>query len=74
MFVVRVGSRKEFIRGMVNVGGKRHEAEMVWTCERRDSGHIGQKLLNMELPGRRRGGGLEVVKEDLQSVDPGGDA
>ena len=39
--------------------------------QRRDSGHIGRRMLEMELPGRRRRGRpkrryIDTVKEDMQ--------
>lgn len=37
--------------------------------QRRDSEHTGQRMLNVELPGRRKIGGLiDVAKEDMQEV------
>ena len=36
---------------------------MVWTCARRDSGHIGRRMLEMELPGF-----MDVVREDMQEA------
>ena len=46
---------------------------MVKPSQRRDSGHIGRRMLEMELPGRGRKGRLkrrfmDAVKEDIQAV------
>lgn len=67
--------RNEQIRGTVQVeqfGGKAREARLRWFGHvlRRDSGYIGQRMLTMDLPGRRRRGRpqcrfLDVVREDM---------
>ncbi|PME06485.1 hypothetical protein A8A06_13560 [Escherichia coli] len=70
--------RNEYIRGTAHVekfGDKVREARLRWFghVQRRDSGYIGQRMLKMELPGRRRRGRpqrrfMDVVKEDMQRV------
>lgn len=65
--------RNEYIRGTAQgeqFGGK---AEMLWTCAG-EGWWIYQRMLNMELPGRRRRGGpqmsfVDVVKEEMQRKD-----
>lgn len=49
------------------------QARTVWTLRmRRDSGYIGQRMLSMEVPGRRKRGPqrkfMPAVKEDVQRV------
>lgn len=49
------------------------KARTVWTLRmRRDSGYIGQRMLSMEVPGRRKRGPqrkfMPAVKEDVQRV------
>lgn len=49
------------------------KARTVWTLRmRRDSEYIGQRMLSMEVPGRRKRGPqrkfMPVVKEDVQRV------
>ena len=70
--------RNEVIRGTTQtgrLGGKAREARLRWFghAQRRDSGDIGRRMLEMELPGRRRRGRpkrryMDAVKEDMQVV------
>ncbi|KAL7867553.1 hypothetical protein SRHO_G00089370 [Serrasalmus rhombeus] len=70
--------RNEQIRGTVKVeqfGDKAREARLRWFGHvlRRNSGYIGQRMLEMELPGRRRRGRpqrrfMDVVKVDMEMV------
>ena len=53
--------RNKVIRGTTQtgrLGGKAREARLRWFghVQRRDSGHIGRRMLEMELPGRRQRG------------------
>ena len=46
---------------------------MVWTCHEGDQEYVGRKMMEMELPGKRRRGRpkrrfLDVVKEDMKEV------
>ena len=70
--------RSEVIRGTTQagrLGEKAREARLTWFghVQRRESGYIGRRVLEMELPGRRRGGGpkrrfMDAVREDMQVV------
>ena len=49
------------------------QAEVVWTCYRRGQEYVGRKMMEMELPGKRKRGRpkrrfLDVVKEDMGEV------
>ena len=48
------------------------QAEVVWTCHERDQEYVGRKMMELELPGKRRGRRkrrfLHVVKEDMVKV------
>ena len=45
---------------------------MIWTCAEKGQGYIGRRMLEMELPSRRRRGRpkrfIDAVKEDMQVV------
>ncbi|KAF7642981.1 hypothetical protein LDENG_00246950 [Lucifuga dentata] len=66
----------EYIRGTAHVrcfGDKVREARLRWFghVQRRDSEHIGRRMLRLELPGRRPRGRpkrrfMDVVKEDMK--------
>ena len=70
--------KNEFIRGTAHVGKFREkvrEARLRWFGHvlRRDRGYIGQRMLRMELPGKRRRGRpkrrfRDVVQEDMKAV------
>ena len=70
--------RNKYIRGSLKVGpigSKIQEARLRWYghVRRRDSDYVGQKVLAMELPGRRRRGRpkrrfMDVVKEDMVAL------
>ena len=70
--------RNEVIKGTKQtgrLGGKAREARLRWFGHvlRRGSGDIGRRMLEMELPGRRRRGRpkrrfMDAVKEDMQVV------
>ena len=69
--------RNEHIRSTVKVerlGIKMREGRLRWYGHvmRRDQEYIGRKMMEMELPGKRRGrpkrGFLDVVKEDMWEV------
>ena len=70
--------RNEYIRGTAHVrklGEKVREARLRWFGHvlRRDIDYIGQRMLKMELPGRRRRGRpkrryLDTVREDMRAV------
>ncbi|KAF7666398.1 hypothetical protein LDENG_00012110 [Lucifuga dentata] len=70
--------RNEYIRGTAHVrcfGDKVREARLRWFghVQRRDSEHIGRRMLRLELPGRRPRGRpkrrfMDVVKEDMKLV------
>ncbi|MCJ8744561.1 hypothetical protein PDJAM_G00120230 [Pangasius djambal] len=70
--------RNEYIRGTAHVGrlGDRvREARLRWFghVQRRESEYIGRRMLDMELPGRRRRGRpkrryMEVINEDMKLV------
>ena len=70
--------RNEYIRGTAHVrgfGDKVREARLRWFghVQRRDSEHIGRRMLSFELPGRRPRGRpkrrfMDVVKEDMKVV------
>ncbi|KAF7646447.1 hypothetical protein LDENG_00187620 [Lucifuga dentata] len=71
-------SLNEYIRGTAHVrsfGDKVREARLRWFghVQRRDSEHIGRRMLRLELPGRRPRGRpkrrfMDVVKEDMKLV------
>ncbi|KAJ8376011.1 hypothetical protein SKAU_G00065910 [Synaphobranchus kaupii] len=70
--------RNEYIRGTAHVGQFGHkvrEARLRWFghVRRREVGYIGRRMLDMELPGKRRRGRpkrrfMDTVKEDMQAV------
>ena len=70
--------RNEHIRGTAHVarfGEKVREARLRWFGHvlRRDEGYIGQRMLRMGLPGRRKRGRpkrrfLDAVREDMKAV------
>ena len=69
--------RNEYIRGTVKVerlGMKMREGRLRWYGHvmRRDQEYLGRKMMEMELPGRRRRGRqrrfLDVVKKDMKEV------
>ena len=70
--------RNEHIRSTVKVerlGMKMREGRLRWYGHvmRRDQEYIGRKMMEMELPGKRRRGRpkrrfLDVVKEDMEDV------
>ena len=70
--------RKEHIRSTVKVerlGMKMREGRLRWYGHvmRRDQEYVGRKMMEMELPGKRRRGRpkrrfLDVVKEDMKEV------
>ena len=50
---------------------------MVWTCAEEGQRHIGRRMLEMELPGRRQRGRpnrrfMDAVREDMQVVGVSG--
>ncbi|KAF7659926.1 hypothetical protein LDENG_00291170 [Lucifuga dentata] len=55
--------KNDYIRATAQVrwfGDKAREARLRWFghVQRRDAGYIWRRMLKMELPGKRRGGGL----------------
>ncbi|MCJ8735615.1 hypothetical protein PDJAM_G00249200 [Pangasius djambal] len=70
--------RNEYIRGTAHVrrlGDKVREARLRWFghVQRRESEYIGRRMLDMELPGRRRRGRpkrryMDVINEDMKLV------
>ena len=70
--------RNEYIRSIVKVERlvmKMREDRLRWYGHvmRRDQEHVGRKMMEMELPGKRRRGQpkrrfLDVVKEDMKEV------
>ena len=70
--------RNEFIRGTVKVerlGMKIRESRLRWYGHvmKRDQEYVGRKIMEMELPGKRKRGRpkrrfLDVVKEDMGKV------
>ena len=70
--------KNEYIRGTVKVewlGMKMRERRLRWYGHvmRRDKGYVGRKVIEMELPGKRKRGRpkrrfLNLVKEDMQEV------
>ena len=70
--------RNEHIRSTVKVerlGMKMRESRLRWYGHvmRRDQEYVGRKMMEMELPGKRRRGRpkrrfLDVVKEDMKEV------
>ncbi|MCJ8736039.1 hypothetical protein PDJAM_G00254220 [Pangasius djambal] len=70
--------RDEYIRGTAHVGrlgDKVREARLRWFghVQRRESEYIGRRMLDMELPGRRRRGRpkrryMEAINEDMKLV------
>lgn len=51
------------------------EARLRWSehVQRRDSGHVGPRMMKMELPDRRKRGrpqrsSMVIVKEDMQRI------
>ena len=70
--------RNEYIRSTVKVerlGMKMREGRLRWYGHvmRRDQEYVGRKMMEMELPGKRRRGRpkrqfLDVVKEDIGKV------
>ena len=70
--------RNEYIRGAVKVerlGMKTREGRLRWYGHvMRDQEYVGRKMMEMELPGKRKRGRpkrrcLDVVKEDMKEVD-----
>ena len=71
--------RYEHIRSTVKVerlGMKMREGRLRWYGHvmRRDQEYVGRKMMEMELPGKRKRGRpkrrfLDVVKEDMEEVD-----
>ena len=71
--------RNEHIRSTVKVerlGMKMREGRLRWYGHvmRRDQEYVGRKMMEMELPGKRRRGKpirrfLDVVKEDMGDID-----
>ena len=64
--------KNEYIRGTVKVerlGMKKREGRLRWYGHvmRRDQEYVGRKMMEMELPGKRRTF-LDVVKEDMGKV------
>ena len=79
MGVTRKGKiRNEYIRGTVKVerlGMKMREGRLRWYGHvmRRDHDYIGRKMMEIELPGKRKRGRpkrtfLDVVNEDMEEV------
>ena len=79
MGVTRKGKiRSEYIRSTVKVerlGMKMREGMLRWYRHgmRRDQDYVGRKMMEMELPGKRKRGRpkrrfLDVVKEDMGEV------
>ena len=70
--------RNEYIRGTVKVewlGMKIREGSLRWYKHvmRRDQEHVRRRVIEMELPGKRKSGRpkrrfLDVVKEDVEEV------
>ena len=69
--------RNEYIRGTVKIqrlGMKMREGRLRWYGHvmRRDKEYVGRKMLEMELPGKRKRGRpkrfLNLVKEDMREV------
>ena len=68
--------RNEHIRSTVKVeqlGIKMREGRLRWYVMRRDQEYVGRKMMEMELPGKRRRGRskrrfLDAVKEDMEEV------
>ena len=70
--------KNEYIRGSAHVeqlGQKVREARLRWYghVRRREVGYIGRKMLEMELPGKRRKGRpkrryMDAVREDMRAV------
>ena len=70
--------RNEYIRGIVKVeqlGMKMREGRLKWYGHvvRKDQDYVGRKMIEMELPGKRKRGRpkgrfLDVVKEDMGEV------
>ena len=70
--------RNEFVRGTVKVerlGMKMREGRLRWYGHvmRRDQEYVGRKIMEMELPGKKKRGRpkrrfLDVVKEDMGKV------
>ena len=68
--------RNEYIGGTAQVGrfgDKAREARLSWFghVRRSDAGYIGRRMLEMELPGKRKRGRpkrrfMDVVREDMQ--------
>ena len=75
--------RNEYIRGTVKVdrlGIKMREGRLRWYGHvmRRDKEYVGRKMMEMELPGKRKRGRpkkrfLDVVKENIGESWCGGD-
>ena len=70
--------RNQYIRGTVKVerlGMKLREGRLRWYGHvmRKDQEYVGRKMMEMELPGKRKRGRpkrrfLDVVKEDMEEV------
>ena len=70
--------KNEYIRGSAHVeqlGQKVREARLRWYghVRRREVGYVGRRMLEMELPGKRRKGRpkrryMDAVKEDMRAV------
>ena len=70
--------RNEYVRSTVKVerlGMKMREGRISWYGHvmRRDQEYIGRKMMEMELPGKRKRGRpkrrfLDVVKEDMEKL------
>ena len=70
--------RNEYIRSTIKVerlGMKMREGRLRWYGHvmRRDQDYVGRKMMEMELPGKRRRGRqkrrfVDVVKEDMEKV------
>ena len=70
--------RNNLIRGTLHVGpigNKVREARLRWYghVKRRDTDYVGQKVLNMELPGKRKRGRpkrryMDTLVEDMKKV------
>ena len=70
--------RNEYIRGLVKVeplGMKMRERRLTWYgyVMRRDQEYVGRRMMEMELPGKRKRGRpkrrfLDVIKEDMGKV------
>ena len=64
--------RNEYIRGTIRNEDEGRQAEVVWTCHE-ERPRVCRKMIEMELPGKRKRGRpkrrfLDVVKEDMGEV------